>query len=250
MKVFLTSDWHIGNIKPDKIDHYINTLMPKKPSKTTVYVLAGDICSVHDNNFERIIKKITDKFNHVLFIPGNHDFYGGTIEDGIKKMRDLETDRIKFLYNDKITIFNRNFVGTTLWYNWRPNNNEINSKSNDFRYIKDFTPDKMYSECNAASRFLTENTHMGDIVITHHAPNRRCMSWADPEIQNGFYCDYADKIIKCNKPSWWMHGHTHMPTSYCDHKTRVVSNPLGFGAYYNYQYNKEGMYDVGCTLWS
>lgn len=242
MKVFLTSDWHFDNVKAKDMDRRIKAVMPNY--KPDVCILAGDMCSVNSSKFQTIIDAVRDKAKEVILVPGNHEFWGDTFENSLDTLLGYDNGNVHILYNKKVKLFDRFFAGTTMWYNWRHDNDEINACSMDYRCIKDFTPDLMYDECDDAIEFLETNIRKDNIVITHHAPDKRCMTPSTKGIQKGFYCDYAQNVINDFKPEWWMCGHTHMAVSYQDGGTRVLSNPVGFGDYANWMYIKNLKVDV------
>lgn len=51
-----------------------------------------------------------------IFVAGNHEFEGVTVEDGIERMRRAcEGTSLKFLYNDTYDFGDIRFIGSTLW---------------------------------------------------------------------------------------------------------------------------------------
>lgn len=67
-------------------------------------------------------------------------------------------------------------------------------------------------------------------MVTHHLPHPRSL----PEAFNGdllnaaFASDLSD-VIEAGAPALWLHGHMHDSCDYMVHRTRVISNPRGYG---------------------
>ena len=75
-------------------------------------ILAGDI-----HNKRHAVKWINDKFNHihVIYVLGNHEFYGDKFPRLIEKIKaDATNSNIHVLENDIIEIAGFNFFGCTL----------------------------------------------------------------------------------------------------------------------------------------
>jgi len=52
----------------------------------------------------------------VLYVPGNHEFYGGAIEDTISELRELCVGtNVRLLERDEVFLCGARFLGTTLW---------------------------------------------------------------------------------------------------------------------------------------
>ena len=87
MKLQIVSDLHLdAHNFPDKIIDDLYT------PYTDVLVVAGDIITNgFDNNNSpvKLLKKLAAKFitHEILYVPGNHDFYGTSIEAGLKQLR-------------------------------------------------------------------------------------------------------------------------------------------------------------------
>src|SRR5271155_1614541 len=84
---------------------------PESPAD--VIILAGDI-----HNGTSGLKWARREFASlpVIYVPGNHEFFGGQIDHVLAELR-IEARRcnIHLLEGDEITIGNVRFLGTTLW---------------------------------------------------------------------------------------------------------------------------------------
>lgn len=119
--------------------------------KTPILICAGDIGEGASG-----LKWIEELDRDVVYVCGNHEFYGFDYYEQIDEMKRLskENPKIRFLQNDVATICGLDFIGTTLWTDlgdflpW-PNKNSVISHyewMSDFRRI---TAKKWYSDENA-----------------------------------------------------------------------------------------------------
>ena len=118
----------------------------------TILVLAGDI-HLGDQS-EKYIKRWSKRFQHIILVAGNHEFYNLEINSTITKLKEM-TDRyenVSFLNNSIVEVEDVLFVGATLWSDY-DNNNPISmwnaqQNMNDFlciQYNDDrFSPQKAY----------------------------------------------------------------------------------------------------------
>src|SRR5687767_6390016 len=76
-----------------------------------VVVLAGDIARPRE-----AIAWASGFAIPVLYVPGNHEFYGGSITGTVAELKRLSAGtRIRVLDNDEALIDGVRFLGTTLW---------------------------------------------------------------------------------------------------------------------------------------
>src|SRR5712691_9419481 len=79
-----------------------------------VVVLAGDI-----DNGTCAIDWAEETFPHktVLYVPGNHEYYGAQLPDAARvlRARAAESPNVHLLDNDELVIDGVRFLGTTLW---------------------------------------------------------------------------------------------------------------------------------------
>ncbi len=99
------------------------------------------------------------------------------------------------------------------------------------------------SELHFRSRAFISATHFGwhndesTLVLSHHAP---CREAIHPEVHDGLIaCAYASdlsSIIDDCQPDVWVFGHTHVPVDLRRGRTRLVSNPIGYGENAHFDY--------------
>ena len=88
--------------------------------RSNILILAGDIC--HISNVDRytpFFEYVSENFQYVLYIPGNHEFYNSDLE-----IEELEINLEKYLYSFKNIFYLNNksiviedilFTGSCLW---------------------------------------------------------------------------------------------------------------------------------------
>lgn len=122
----LFSDLHLNNDVPKKVKNF-NFDMLWTPSelptdKETVLILAGDLWEA-GKPFSYFGKswmaKVAARFQYVVVVLGNHDFWGGHVANEYaayrKKIKEQQLDNVFLLQNSSVLIGNVKFMGGTLW---------------------------------------------------------------------------------------------------------------------------------------
>jgi len=237
MKIAIFSDIH----------HEFKDWLPEKLDADVV-ILAGDI---HIN-----CKSIgfAKKFNQpVIFVAGNHEYYGSEFHKTNKMMKDdaINTN-VHFLLNGSVKIADTLFIGGTLWTDFMLLGKELREKCifeaavkmNDFHKIKYFDGNtyrklkpsdtiKMHEE--TLSFFKKKVVQANDekiVIVSHHAPSNLS---EQEEYKNGYlsaaFVSNLDDFIKSSNINLWVHGHTHHNVDYMLGNTRVIANQRGYAGY-------------------
>ncbi|MET4482845.1 metallophosphoesterase [Bradyrhizobium sp. F1.13.3] len=259
MKIFIASDlhgevWSHGYNVPEGLDF-------------DVAVFAGDV-----HNAYRAVSWLTNQLalwgKEVLFVAGNHEYYGSILEDAAAMIRDrARRTNVRFLDATEVPVIDGvRFLGCTMWTDYRfdaesqahglhagryMNDHKFIRTSDGAEFPKPFTPIEAYKRHLAERRWLTDRLseeHDGPTVcITHHAPHPGSLHprYADSEAMNAsFISDLSDVIAK-HKPELWIHGHVHDSYDYVvggdgvvgvdgvdggagGAGTRIVCNPAGY----------------------
>lgn len=221
--------------------------------KERILILAGDVDSAR--NSERNvdwINNLADKFKHIIYIAGNHEYYHGDFV----KLNDYYDNaawksNVHWLNHKSIEIDGVVFWGGTLWTGLNKGDwstmRRIQDCMNDFRIIhwdaagrkySTFQPEDMVDifnenkpkvfECIKAARASGKRV----VVISHHAPCSPSIArhYRGSEA-NEAYCMYIDNEVMTSGPDIWFHGHTHTSADYVVGGTRVICNPRGYEKY-------------------
>ena len=254
MKVRLVSDLHLEFLK--KGEQYV---LPEV--EADVLVLAGDI-HVGSKADAFILHHL--EFHDVVYVLGNHEFYGQLYSKLLWAFDKPTTKRINqraeelglkgrlyFLENNSVVINGVRFVGSTLWTDF-DNGNPVSMMSakaamTDYRKIvfnemredgylyhrEMMTPELVLGvhrkSVSYLSSVLSDNFHGKTVVVTHHLPSRRSVSekYKDDSLTPA-YASYLDLLVEDSGADFWLHGHTHSSSDYLVGDTRVVANPRGY----------------------
>ena len=247
MKMFIISDIHADIWRPSQ--HYWSKHLGPFLKDVDVMVIAGDIGSF-GNNFVYLAQILLELPHlHVVFVPGNHDYYGSQLEYvkdtmvwadySLEKLHILTPYHPSWKYNEDIV-----FIGGTLWTNCNNQNtaamNAVQRGMNDYRAIlkSDNKPiiatntiQEFYETKKRIFKELEKHTGKKCVVVTHHQPFfRGCVT--DP-ITYGYCSDMEKEFNECtNLPVYWVHGHTHSSTwltkEYTNGRVTFVSNQFGY----------------------
>jgi len=197
-----------------------------------VLVIAGDLIvpsRQHPKVVQKVIQYWADKVGHILYVSGNHEYYGGRREEVEFKLRSWMPRNFIWLYNDEITINGQHFYGGTMWFKPEPLNQLYESSLADFSEIHGDFRKWVYEE-NAlfrenAMKVVTENS----VVISHHLPHPRStpLQFMGSPI-NRFFVSDESYLIEQKQPKLWLHGHTHHWCDYNLGNTRVLCYPFGY----------------------
>jgi Icc-related predicted phosphoesterase len=227
--IYFVSDLHLEfNISEKK-------LLESFP-KADIIVLAGDVCTVYKDEGKKylnFLKKCKELYKHVVFIAGNHEYYGckydrnGVIQ--ILKNIASASDCI-FLHRESKMIDNFLFIGATLWS--RISDNAVYSIS-DFRngvfrnkdeYIKEFIFDYNYLK-----EELEKKVEYTKVVITHHLPTIHLIHkrFLNSLVNTAFYTERLN-TFNLDNVKYWVCGHTHEYAKMVKDKTTLIVNPIGY----------------------
>lgn len=229
MKIQLVSDLHLEFLIPVQVEELANRISYN--TKADILVLAGDICALNKTwipNLYKFLNAIYDKYSYILYIRGNHEYYGTSYEEVEEVLQKLKYYlNVYILENNSLTIENITFYGTTLWFEETIETNLLKYNLNDYRHIKDFTPDKWSRE---AIKFINsvKDTESKKVLITHHVPHSRFIS--PKYVGNEMNCFYLNEIGKfLDKFDLAVFGHSHdsVDQQFSD-RCRAVSNPRGY----------------------
>jgi len=232
MNLYVVSDLHLefGPFNPPTVE-------------CDVVILAGDTCPKLAG-----VRWAMEKFSDrpVLYVFGNHEFYGEKWPRLIEKGRALAAgSNVRILENDTFEIGGWRFFGATLWSDFMLTGDPSESIEaaqrimTDFKRIRHWPSLRKFSPAHARQAhgatlsalkaFLESGDRLRSIVITHHAPSVRSLPeklQTDPV--SGAYASNLEPLIVAVGPRLWIHGHIHQPSSYTIGTTQVLANPRGY----------------------
>jgi len=205
-------------------------------------VIAGDWGTV-GQTYEGIIRELCEQFKHVVFVPGNHDFWGSCLKEVDEFWNVFQNNHRNFHYLNpgSVVIDDVLVVGATLWTDCLHGNPlEVEKISRymtpDFTYIHDFKKDhyEWVGVHNRHFQFIREVLEKNSkrknprkvLVVTHHAPHVHCDP--DHDFNSGYCCTDMDLLIDPEFVHTWAFGHTHVPVDFELNAVRMISNPRGY----------------------
>jgi UDP-2,3-diacylglucosamine pyrophosphatase LpxH len=232
---------------------------PRDDDKDTVLLLAGDIHV--GKKGEEWINRMCKRFKEVIYIAGNHEFYGNEYYEVLDHWNNKNQEgNFTFLNDDTCIVDDVRIFGATLWTNVTDAFNVWNGK----KMMTDYKVIKFNHMRNGQLRKLnvqdTNNFHLETIqklqqwlqipwkgktiVMTHHLPHPLCThpKWEGNNL-NDFFVTNLDNIIERFDIDYWVHGHTHDNVDVKVHGTRILCNPMG---YHGIQLNQD--FNGDCTF--
>lgn len=227
MKIQVLSDLH-GEFFPE-VDVFLHQLKKLVSKKADILIVVGDLSSAY---IRYPLQFLSENWKHVIFVPGNHDFYGSSIPDTMRELREIEKKHknLHILQNNSVFIDGQRFVGSSLWFRETPESLANMKKLNDFRLIENAAID-IYEENRKAVQYLESIIKHNDVVITHSSPTVKSISerFVNSDINCYFVCPMRNLgHISFESPKLWIHGHTHDSFDYTIDTTRVICNPFGY----------------------
>lgn len=186
----------------------------------------------------------------VLYVPGNHEFYGGSIDGTLAQLRECcARNGVRLLDREACVVGGVRFLGATLWTDFRlirgASQRDLAQRSAQ-RFIRDFSRIRLRedgeelltpeSSAELHAHYLEwlnarlDEPHDGPtVVVTHHAPSERSIAarFEDSPINPSFVSD-LEWLMGRQRVALWIHGHTHDSFDYDVNGTRVVCNPRGY----------------------
>lgn len=245
MKLWVFSDLHLEF--EDRRPPIVN--MPD----ADVCVVAGDVLHNPVASLDYLSVEIAPAMP-VVFVAGNHEFYGGSIDRVEVGRRFAEEARrtwqqdLYLLENDLAIVGGLRFVGATLWTDfalyghrdvaWAMRAFEgllTDAKAIKWRDGGEFTASRAMELHEASRDFISQALWIPfdgpTVVVTHHAPHPRSVhqKYEGSVLNASFASDLSD-VIQLGRPALWVHGHVHDSFDYGVGETRIVCNPKGYHA--------------------
>ena len=198
-----------------------------------VLVVAGDLIVLRDlARFEHALRRLSDRFPEVLWVPGNHEWYRARPDPRLLDAVARRVPGLRRLDAARATVIDGvRFLGDTLWFPARPDDGLYRHLVADFSEIRDLEP-WCHQEHARAVAALGEHVRPGDVVVTHHLPSPECIAtrFLGSKLNRFFMVDLT-AVIERTRPALWLHGHTHASIDVRVGGTRIVCNPFGYAGW-------------------
>jgi predicted phosphodiesterase len=210
-----------------------------------VLILAGDIARP-----EAACAWAQQVHKPVIYVAGNHEFYGGDLEGTLHDLRRRCAASGLHLLECGAWVFGGvRFLGATLWSDFRvfaDGEARASAMAASSRLIRDFqrisvdpqhsrvfTPHDSQALFDRTVAWLEAQLQQPfdgpTVVITHHAPSPQSVH---PRFEgsplNGCFVSDLERLMGAERVRLWIHGHTHDSFDYTVRGTRVLCNPRGY----------------------
>ena len=245
-KIHLLSDIHLEFTK-GRFDGYV----APRAKDVDVVILAGDI---HPGTTGIMWAGNTYKKNvPVIYVPGNHEYYGKSIPHHDAKMAKAaaDTGNVHLLNNATMEIAGTRFVCATLWTDMNLRGNapldSITAASimNDYHRIRDDGYGKHWGRKLSPHMTMAFHRHSVNyiaevletpfdgptVVVTHMLPTEHAihdMYKGSEATYNAFYASNLEWMMDRFEPAAWVFGHSHRSVDKTIFATRLLSNPRGY----------------------
>jgi Icc-related predicted phosphoesterase len=198
----------------------------------------------------------------VVYVPGNHEFYGHRRPQMLQRMREVAAGtNVHLLDRDAVVIDGVRFLGATLWTDYKLQGERHQDRSmrearlylNDHSVITEhdplltqlagFMPAHALREHEASVAWLREQMATPfagkTVVVSHHGPNEQSVAarFREDELSPAYSSKLPHDLF--DVPALWCHGHVHDSFAYEIGSCLVVTNPRG------YPIDRRGSYKAG-----
>lgn len=207
-------------------------------TEADVVILAGDI-----HTKSRGVHWANERFQcPVIYVCGNHEFYGGHIDHTLRKMQEAAAPHVHVLENEALILNQTRFLVTTAWTDYSSTGDVVAAKRIAWEWMNDYTvirtdesyrrlrPDDLVAKSKAAYAWLIQELDKPfdgkTVVVTHHAP---ALDHVADDLPTHLIAAYANDWLELlGKADLWVYGHTHIAADFIKRGCRVVSNPRGY----------------------
>lgn len=204
---------------------------------------------------------VSEQFEMVFIIPGNHEFYTG-YDCSLGLEMDFELalrDNVFVLNNTSRIVGGVEFIFTTLWSKIEKQAKAVFASMYDFKQIKFHGKRLTINQYNLLfesswaflSKQISRESDHKKVVLTHHLPSKLCNveKFKNSPINEGFCVELTEEIM-ASDVSHWIYGHSHgNKAPFQIGGTQMLTNQLGYVAYSEIdQFQRGVIFEVGATL--
>lgn len=238
MRAWVFSDLHLDANRSTPF------ILPQRWPDHDVVLIAGDICQGLMRGVRWIVEQGLNE-KPVIYVPGNHEYYGLDFEAERSRGRHAAARQrnIHVLDRDAVVIQGVHFLGATLWTDYCLFGETVAAAAmqraeesmNDHRLIR--YKDRRWRAADAALEHRLSWTWLSDqlaqyaaspaVVVTHAAPSIRSIAarYKD-DLVTAAFASNVEQLV--DNAKLWVHGHTHVGSDYILGGCRVVNNPRGY----------------------
>ena len=201
------------------------------PTDVDVLCVVGDYAVDRGPMLLNALAHLCARFPQVVYITGNHEYYGSSRASVADKLADFDAKvgHFHWLENRAVEIDGQRFLGCTLWFPERADgmNPVLGRFLSDFKQIKGFS-EWVYGANAASEAWLAESVRPGDVVLTHHIPDEQGShpKFAGDPLNRFFVSQQPASVL--SRAAYWFFGHTHESMAFQIGDTQFRSNPYGY----------------------
>ena len=244
MKLHVMSDLHLDLLNANQEQDFFKRLCDQDREGVKAVVLAGDIGSLKKTSrvLFGALESFCELYDQVLFIPGNHEYWGASLVEGRRRLDAIEKalPDLTVLRAGKQVVLPQSHEsshpdltvgGDTLWFP-EPYDAGLKEGWPDYEHISDS------QDISREHQKFLKDTALPDVVVTHHFPTKESIAseYRDSEY-NCFFCAdlelwlagvRARSAVRF-RTRLWISGHTHYHFDYVSKfGFRSYCNPLGY----------------------
>jgi predicted phosphohydrolase len=205
-----------------------------------VLLLAGDVMPFGQiDKHKDLLKRWGQQYGQVLWIPGNHEYYGEDIAQRSGTVDEAIVPGVRLLNNTAVQLPGLRILCTTLWSPiGQLNEAAIRRGMTDYHVIRQgnglLHPAHITALHHASLAWLQAELATPfaghTVVATHHVPTLRHYppEYLGNALNEAFAVD-LDELIAGSGATAWIHGHHHRNTPpFRIAATQVLTNQLGY----------------------
>lgn len=210
--------------------------LPEIQRKTPYLFLAGDIGIPDHMLYKSFFHHISSQFDHVFYVPGNHEYYhhSRTMKDTKELIQEIlhPYENIHLLDNGIYDLPGVRVIGSTLWTPVPDNAPLINDNFKiHYETGKKLAPNKT-REMNLENVKFIQNSLLESpypaIVMSHHLPSYKMVP---PKYQNDpINCHFSNNLDSLFRTPLigWICGHSHVAHTEWIQGIPCSLNPIGY----------------------
>lgn len=246
-----------------------------KNKNSNILIIAGDIGNTFSVQ-KKFLKKISDYYQYILFVDGNHEHYGSiingdwhnnTIQNNQKYLNEITSNHPNIIYlpKNEFIIDDTVIIGYNGWYDWKmmcpqfsynQQKNVWQHNSNDNHIRTDIPIDELAlihtnNIIDRVKKYENDSNIKNIIIITHTVPHYKLLTHnyidVEYEMLSGSYANsnMIEVLNHSSKIKAWIYGHTHNRKIINIDDVDFINNAFGYKMYnesnnfFLYQLNTE-----------